>query len=76
MWNPVDWNPESRKIKLLESGIHKAGILNPEIWILEPRKIKLLESEIESWNPESKTSVDSVTRGDNIISGLGPVVQN
>ena len=27
--NPVAWNPESRKIKLLESGIEMAGIGNP-----------------------------------------------
>ena len=44
------WNPESRKIKLLKSGVQEdKGV---EIW------------NPEDWNPESKTSVDSVPLSD------------
>ena len=62
------WNPESGK--KLESGILGFGILNLSKKIWNPTNEIRTNPESTTWKPESKTFLDSLTRGETSRKGL------
>ena len=77
-WNPQNFcfcNPGSGKVLLIESGT--LGFWNTAQGIRNPSSTDK-ESTSSTWNPESKTVLDSLTQGDQEDARqiLLPVIQN